>query len=342
MGCDFLGGVWHLMRVIATPTRLHFVLGKGGVGRTTTAGALALALREASGGAAVLVVEMDELSTEAGGADAPGNFPALLRAFGHAESETPATPEEAFWPRPVAPGIDAARLTAACGHEAFLKSALPGGVMLTGALRSRPIRRFLESAPAFHEMGQMAHLAALVGALDGVSPPRRYAHAVVDLPATGHALALAELPDAARKIIPVGPVARGLAEVQACMRDPRRSDVWVVTLPETLPVSETLELLEALRTHGQPAPRIVVNRWPADPFDGAEPAARAAAAALVARHPEVRGARAFRALIEAREATARLPETLTVVRSPHRPDLSGQALLTALASALRPTAGGVR
>ncbi len=321
-------------------TRLHFVLGKGGVGRTTTAGALAMALRDTSGGGAVLVVEMDELSTEAGGADAPGNFPAMLRAFGHAESEAPATAEDAFWPRPVAPGIDAARLTAACGHEAFLRSALPGGALLTGALRSRPIRRFLESAPAFHEMGQMAHLAALIGALDGVSPPRRYVHAVVDLPATGHALALAELPDAARTIIPVGPVARGLAEVQACIRDPRRSDVWVVTLPETLPVSETLELLGALRTHGQPSPRIVVNRWPADPFAAAEPAAREAAAELVARHPEVRGARAFRALVEARDATARLPAGLTVVHAPQRPELQGLALLSALSTALRETAGG--
>ncbi len=322
-------------------TRLHFVLGKGGVGRTTTAGALAVALRDAGRGGAVLVVEMDELSTEAGGADAPGNFPALLRAFGHAASEIPSTPEDAFWPRPVAPGIDAARLTAACGHEGFLKSALPGGALLTGALRSRPIRRFLESAPAFHEMGQMAHLAALVGALEGLSPPRRYTHAVVDLPATGHALALAELPDAARKIIPVGPVARGLGEVQACIRDPRRSDVWVVTLPETLPVSETLEVLGALRTHGQPSPRIVVNRWPADPFAGAAPEARDAAADLVSRHPEVRGARAFRALVEAREAAARLPAGLTVVRAPHRPDLQGLALLSALAESLRITAGGV-
>ena len=50
------------------------------------------------------------------------------------------------------------------------------------------------------------------------------------------------------------------------MRDPTRVDVWVVTLPETLPVSETVELLESLKLHGQSAPRIVMNRWPADPF----------------------------------------------------------------------------
>ena len=323
----------------AARPRFHFVLGKGGVGRTTTTGALALALRQTlPPGGRVLVVEVDELSTEEGGADAPGNFPALMRAFGRQDSPSA---EAAALPRPIAPGIDVARLTASLGHEAFLESALPGGAMLTGALRSRPIRRFLESAPAFHEMGQMAHLAALVGALGKDSGGSPYAHAVVDLPATGHALALAELPDAARKIIPVGPVARALGEAQAVMRDPTRADVWVVTLPETLPVSETLELLESLKVHGQPRPRIVVNRWPADPFAeaGAAPEAREAAARLVARHPEVRGARAFRALTEATEATGRLPAGLPVLHLPARPESHGLALLEQLAPHLVPGIG---
>lgn len=328
----------------AARPRFHFVLGKGGVGRTTTTGALALALQKTlPAGGRVLVVEVDELSTEAGGPDAPGNFPALMRAFGR--QDTPSAAASAL-PRPVAPGIDVARLTAALGHEAFLESALPGGALLTGALRSRPIRRFLEAAPAFHEMGQMAHLAALVGALGKRGGGAPYAHAVVDLPATGHALALAELPDAARKIIPVGPVARALGDAQAVMRDPTRSDLWVVTLPETLPVSETLELLESLKLHGQSAPRIVMNRWPADPFHAAggdvsaSAISRAAAALLVGRYPEVRGARAFRALNEADEAAARLPAPLSRVRLPERPELHGLALLEALAPHLAAALGG--
>ena len=305
-------------------THLHFVVGKGGVGRTTVSAALALAL--AREGGRVLVAELDELAAEGKGAKAPGNFPALLRAFGR--METP-TGEQAALPIAVSPGVEAVRLRAPLGHEAFLRASLPGGALLSGALRSAPIRRFLEAAPSLHELGQLAHLASLVGGFGDPSVPSHFAHAVVDLPATGHALALVQLPDAVRRIIPVGPVARRLSQAAELMRDPRRCEVYVVTLPETLPVSETLELLAALSAHRIDHPKVIVNRWPIEPLGAVE---SAAAEALIERHPGVQGARTLRALKEGKSAAARLPSVLC-----HLPAVYGckpAALLESLAGKL--------
>ena len=286
-------------------THLHFVVGKGGVGRTTVSAALALAL--AREGGRVLVAELDELAAEGKGAKAPGNFPALLRAFGR--METP-TGEQAALPIAVSPGVEAVRLRAPLGHEAFLRASLPGGALL-------------------HELGQLAHLASLVGGFGDPSVPSHFAHAVVDLPATGHALALVQLPDAVRRIIPVGPVARRLSQAAELMRDPRRCEVYVVTLPETLPVSETLELLAALSAHRIDHPKVIVNRWPIEPLGAVE---SAAAEALIERHPGVQGARTLRALKEGKSAAARLPSVLC-----HLPAVYGckpAALLESLAGKL--------
>ena len=61
-------------------SRLHFIAGKGGVGRTTIAAALAQALAQAAPPSRprVLVVEMDEATTRA-----VGEHPALAATLGH-------------------------------------------------------------------------------------------------------------------------------------------------------------------------------------------------------------------------------------------------------------------
>src|SRR5258706_83390 len=68
-----------------------------------------------------------------------------------------------------------------------------------------------------------------------------------DMPATGHALAMTELPDLLLRLIPRGPIAAALREGQTVMYDPERTTALVVTLAEALPVTESLELIAGLR-----------------------------------------------------------------------------------------------
>jgi len=297
-------------------TRLHFIAGKGGVGRTTLSAALAQALSHGALPARprVLVVEMDEATTRA-----VGEHPALAATLGRGE----ALPPE---PVRISEHLDAARLCSMTGHETFLRGHLPGGALIAAALRSKAVRRFLESGPSFHELGQIAHLAHL-------AHRGHYAHIVVDLPATGHALGLARLPESMRRIISAGPVARALEKCTAALRDPHRATTWVVTLPELLPVSETLELVDALQREGLSQPRVLVNRWPADPFDGDEALSEAAAAYFDAHGP-VSGSVAFGRLREAFEARARLPAALASTTLPHLAGVEGRALVETLARCL--------
>ncbi len=61
---------------------------------------------------------------------------------------------------------------------------------------------------------------------------------------------------------------------------------WVVTLPETLPVSEALELLDGLDHSSMPVGGVILNRYPIDPL---YPAERAALKPLFARYDALGG-----------------------------------------------------
>ena len=262
--------------------RVVLVTGKGGVGRTTVAVALArLAARE---GKRVLLTEVG---------DPEGGYSAVGRHFGvdHLEPE----------PKPIGDGVLGAHLWARSGHEAFLSSVLPAPPLIRAAVRSKALSKFLVAAPSFHEMGVFYHLLTLLEATrkDG-SPEHQLV--IIDMPATGHALALTGLPDILLRLIPGGPIAHAMKRGQAFMNDPRHAAAWVVTLPEQLPVTESLELLEGLRETNVPAGAVVLNRTPADPFTPDERAALDAVLHTTPMHGEL----AFRRIGTASVQLARL------------------------------------
>ena len=126
---------------------------------------------------------------------------------------------------------------------------------------------------------------------------------VVDTPATGHALAITQLPEVLLKIIPGGPISTAVREGLALLTDPRHTGALVVTLPETLPVSEALELIDGLRRGRVPLSGVVVNRMPQDPFTEDE---RGHAERINAAEGPLFGARALRRLERSAAAFARL------------------------------------
>ena len=54
------------------------------------------------------------------------------------------------------------------------------------------------------------------------------------------------------------------------LTDTTRTGAVVVTLPETLPVSEAIELVAGIELHHIPLAQIIVNRVPFDPFSDEE------------------------------------------------------------------------
>nr|WP_233613696.1 ArsA-related P-loop ATPase [Corallococcus sp. AB032C] len=298
--------------------RAVLVSGKGGVGKTTLSATLAVAAARA--GRPVLLAE---LSPDEGG-------PSTLSGLVGAKEAGPRVV-------PVGPNLSFVRLSAQEGHRLFLEETLPLKWLAEAALRSRALRRFLEAGPALKEMGLMFQLLAL---LRLTHPDGRRVHplTVVDLPATGHALALATLPRSILSLMPGGPVGRAVREGLDLLQDPARTGVVLTTLPEPLPVSETLALVGELKEVGLPLSAAVLNRMPEDPFT---PESRAALERLLETHGPHRGQRALERLERARLARQRLAAGVSV---PHwgLPELAltGVALVERLAELLESTLEG--
>jgi anion-transporting ArsA/GET3 family ATPase len=120
---------------------------------------------------------------------------------------------------------------------------------------------FLEIAPGIKEAAVLNHLYDFVG--------RRNDRVVVDGPATGHGLHF--LQSAAKlERVTTGRVAERLGQVDAMLKDPKRTEIVLVALPEELPARETMALAETLGEEGFPLSALVVNRMPPPvPFETA-------------------------------------------------------------------------
>ncbi len=271
------------------PLRIVLVTGKGGVGKTTVAASLARFV--AQSGKRVLVTEIsnEEASSSA-----------LADALG-----APKITEE---PREIGPNLRLAALAPAHGHQRFLHDVMPMKFLADAAMRTGAIRRFLMAAPTFPEMGVLYRLLDLARAKrrDGSD---EHEMIIVDLPATGHALALAQIPASLLRVMPTGPIATAAKEGLALMTDPVRTGVVVVTLPETLPVSEALELVQGIKEHHVALAQVVVNRVPFDPFSDDE---KSFVRSLLQNRPPTLGARTLERIDRAGVAIGRIGQAVSV------------------------------
>jgi anion-transporting ArsA/GET3 family ATPase len=214
------------------------VSGKGGVGKTTVAAALALA--GARAGLRVILAEVgsDEV--------APRLFEAKPKPVGYAGRE-------------LAPGLRALRIDPYDALAEYLALQLGLRSLVDLVLGSRPFRQLMDAAPGWRELitlGKVWHLEQMRGD-DG------HPHCdllVVDAPATGHGVRFLDAPRVVVSAVRAGPLRRHAAKVEALVEDPERTLLLPVSLAEELPVRETAELVERVRSEvGIAVDRVVVN-----------------------------------------------------------------------------------
>ena len=290
--------------------RLLVVVGKGGVGRTTCA--LALALSAAELGKRVLVAEL-------GGTDH------LTRALG---VEGPS-----YAPRTVAPGVDVMSLDAMHCLSDFGRRKLRLNRLVSLVLRSRIVKSFIDAVPGLHDLLQLGKIENLLN--EPTAEDTKYDLCVLDAPATGHGVTLLVGARSMREMTRVGPFSDLARVIETFLSGPD-CGIVPVTLLEGLPVQETCELIAVLESNDLKVTAILANRQPADrlPDTPTWPEVRAAVgtrlpAALLALADDAAAARAQH---EASLASLRaaVPQTPTWVL----PEVSSPTPALPLAKAL--------
>jgi len=256
--------------------KLHFVVGKGGVGKTTVAAAFARML--ARRGRRTLAVEMD----------VGGRLPTVL---GH--------PGEARTPVAVGPNLTVLSVDGRAALEEYLGMVIPVRRLLSTVFTSRIYQYFVAAAPGLKELMTVGKI--WFEATRETDGRPTWDAIVVDAPATGHSLQYLRMPQAASETFGAGLVQREAARVLELLRDPRQTAIHVVTLGEDMPVSETLEThAQLVDDLGMPLGRIVVNRVHERAFEAATVATlRSASRATSGRDAQILAAVADRAEIEA-------------------------------------------
>ncbi|HVY46044.1 MAG TPA: ArsA-related P-loop ATPase [Minicystis sp.] len=254
------------------------VTGKGGVGKTTVAAALAVDAA-ARVGESVLVEFGDG---ESGGRLLGKKHPGVSHVAVHA-------------------------------HEAVVRAFSPlfGPAIVGRAVLSNfAVRRFVGAAPAVREL-------AMLECVRLVAEEHPQAVVVVDMPATGHGIAWLRTPAQFSVLVDGGPLREFTTRLASQLVAKGRCSIVVVTLPERLVVRETLELVAAIENDvGLGAPRLVVNRFPAAVSPEAIRDARALAAsadALAADAADLAEALEARELAS-KEALDALGEALSTTR----------------------------
>jgi anion-transporting ArsA/GET3 family ATPase len=215
--------------------RLVLVVGKGGVGRSTVAAAIAG--RCAQRGRRTLLFETNANDR-----------------FGAYFDKPPVGPELAQ----LAPNLWAVNTTPAAALEEYGLMILKFRSVYEMVFENRVTRAFLRAIPGLDDY-------ALLGkAWFHTTEEKRgkpvWDTVVFDMPASGHSVSMLRIPWVIEDTVPEGPLTRDARAVKELLTDRARTAVVLVTLAEEMPVNEAIELEGKLGELGIAAQHVVCNQ----------------------------------------------------------------------------------
>lgn len=216
--------------------RFLIVTGKGGVGKTTVCAAEALAL--AHKGKRVLVAmcnAKERLSTMLG-------------------SELIGSEVKA-----VAPNVWAVNMDPDVAVAEYGAMTLKSRALYKILFDNKYVRTFFRAVPGMHEWAMLGKAWFHTTETDAEGRPR-FDVVILDAPATGHGLDMLRVPKVILDVVPPGLLRRDAERAWELFQDPETCAVVLVTLPEEMPTTETIELARALEKELRlPIGKVVVN-----------------------------------------------------------------------------------
>jgi anion-transporting ArsA/GET3 family ATPase len=221
--------------------KLWLVTGKGGVGKTTLAGALGL--YSASLGADTLVVETHGLN----------HLGDLL-----------GKPKTEYRPRRIQKKLWLAQINAEEALEEYLLQQIKIKTIYNAVFKNKYVRHFMDAAPGLVELLTIGKIWALTRGKGHYGNKRSFDRVIVDAPSTGHGLSLLTVPEVVAQAVRVGPLKTKSEQILDLIRDETKTMVWLATLAEDMPVAEATEMATTLKEKVRVAlgPILVNGLWP--------------------------------------------------------------------------------
>lgn len=190
--------------------RLIVVSGKGGVGKTTLS--LALAWLASQRGKKVALAEIHSEEQVAHVLDHP--------PLGYKETE-------------IMPNVWGINILPKKAFEEYVLLQIKFRTIFKAVFENKLVQNFVEATPGLSDMVTIGKVYALT---------RSYDLVIVDAPATGHGLALLEIPTIVSRATRIGPLKTDADKIIELLHDPARTQVVLATLPEEMPVTEAIEM----------------------------------------------------------------------------------------------------
>ncbi len=216
--------------------RFLIVAGKGGVGKTTVAAALAMS--HAAKGKRVLIAMCN----------AKERLSVMLGSDLIGENVTP-----------VGKNLWAVNMTPEKALDEYGMLILKSKALYSVLFDNKYVRTFFRAVPGMQEWAMLgkAWWHTIEMREDG-SP--MYDIVILDSPATGHGLDMLRVPKVILEVVPAGLLRRDAERAMVMFQDPKMCSAILVTLPEEMPTTETIELSVAMTKELKiPIGAVVVN-----------------------------------------------------------------------------------
>ncbi len=234
---------------------MHFISGKGGTGKSTLTAGLAHHLANKNEGP-VLLLEVQ----------GSGRSLDLLGAQSKTFENAPIYPYKNLWAARMLPRESFRQyfeLLLSMGNENSMFANATSGIrerVVDLVFQNKVVSAFIDTCPGLEP-------AVLLGKLhweatSGGTPEsgQKWAHVIVDAPATGHGVMLFKSAFALTEVFSSGVIARQANEIKRFVSDPNHCRVYLTSTVEELPVAETLELVNSFNNLGMKVQKVFFNR----------------------------------------------------------------------------------